>query len=629
MKTKRISTVIFALLCCISSVYCDTKTIDVQLDKQYSNGIFNIVYNSSIECSGYVISPSGKEYECNRQESGYMYCEIDAITTGIWQVNLSSEEEIGQVTVSISVNSEKTNNKNNDIAIVRKITGLNAYLEDDYIKAEWTDTKCGDVLVIVSDAATKETINSNIVSSNYYEYKIPEKYESIFVTLVPTSLASRDEAKTSYTFSLKDVPKIKVEHSIGQYTNKDEVTVQVSASEECVYESYINGKRVENMSFDTEIGLNKIKIIAINQKGHRTVYEYEFEKDTEAPILTLDNDWSGFSTYEDFVTVSGFVKDASKLVVNNESVSFNENGKFSKNITLQKGNNEVKITAIDEAGNESLFIMNIERKTKSNGNLIKDVGFIIVVIFTIFLVVFKTGNKKNKGKKDTTENVENKESEENKKNNKTPLKKESARKQTIKEEKIKPDKTKKEKKTNIKNDKVDSGKENKIYSKSTNSMFEASVWILIIVLIIIITNFIMRIDIVQSSSMEPNIVTGEMVFTNKLTDIDEIKIGDIIVFKKNGKKLCKRVIGTAGDVITFSNGYVVINGEYCQESYLAEDIETNSLKTFVVPNDSFFCLGDNRENSVDSRYWDDPYLHKREIEGKVMFHIPFLNIFDK
>lgn len=626
MKRKIIKMILLtaAIVGSVSSVYCDTKTVNVKLEKNYTNGIFNIVYDTDIsECSGYIESPTGEKYDCINQENGYMYCPINQIESGEWTVKLSSEDVIGQVTVNLSANNEIFDKDNNDISIVRKITGLNVYLEDNKIKAEWTDEKCGEVLVILSDSATKETINSEIVSRKY-EYIIPEKYENIFITLAPVSLASKDEAKTSFTFSMKDIPVIEVEHNIGKTTNKDVVEVQVTSSEKCTYETYLNNNLIEktdktNLTFETTTGNNIIKIVAINSKGHRTVYEYEYEKDVIAPVLTLDNDWSGFSTKDDFVIISGVVEGANTVSVNGEKVDYGENGNFQKNVSLIAGNNEVKIVATDEAGNESLFIMNIEKKVKSSNNILKDVVFIIIFIVFIFLVVFNTGKKKPKVKKEkkeisskTTEKIE-KNSADTEKNKTVSLlspkePKESAEKQIKKET---PEPT-----------------EKSLYSKKKNSMFEYATWIIGIVLIIIFTQFIISIDIVQSSSMEPNIMTGELLFTNRLVDSNSIEKGDIIVFKANGKNMCKRVVGTEGDVITFSQGYVVINGEYCKEEYLAPDIETNSLKSFTVPQGCLFCLGDNREYSVDARYWKNPYIKENDIIGKVVFHIPFLNIFN-
>ena len=97
--------------------------------------------------------------------------------------------------------------------------------------------------------------------------------------------------------------------------------------------------------------------------------------------------------------------------------------------------------------------------------------------------------------------------------------------------------------------------------------------------------------------------------------------------------ICKVIdeIWNIGDVIEFKDGYVVINGQYTDESdYLDESVETYSLtnETFTVPDGSYFLLGDNRENSYDARYWASPYISADDILGKYMGQIDFSIQFD-
>ncbi len=143
----------------------------------------------------------------------------------------------------------------------------------------------------------------------------------------------------------------------------------------------------------------------------------------------------------------------------------------------------------------------------------------------------------------------------------------------------------------------------------------------------ILVKYVVMIAVVQSSSMEPTLMTGNTVVYNRLAyNKHDIQRGDVVIFWSDEANcyLGKRVIGLPNDNIKFRDGYVVINNQYFDESeYIKDNTETNCNKEFTVPTDCYFMLGDNRENSLDARYWNSPYIHKDKIIGKYMGQINF------
>ena len=105
---------------------------------------------------------------------------------------------------------------------------------------------------------------------------------------------------------------------------------------------------------------------------------------------------------------------------------------------------------------------------------------------------------------------------------------------------------------------------------------------------------------------------------------------DIIVFTAEtpelaGTTLIKRLIGLPGDHVEIDeNGTVTINGEVQQESYVVYQYAIPS--EFDVPEGYYLFMGDNRANSMDSRYWQNPYVSGESIQGRAIFTLfPFSN----
>ena len=129
---------------------------------------------------------------------------------------------------------------------------------------------------------------------------------------------------------------------------------------------------------------------------------------------------------------------------------------------------------------------------------------------------------------------------------------------------------------------------------------------------------------ILSGSMEGTAWTGDYVIANRRAyEKRTPERGDVILFDRDGECYCKRVVAVSGDEVSFSDGDLYLNGEKQDEDYIKDaEAETNSAKTFSVPEESCLVLGDNRENSIDSRHWEEPYVPYGDIRSRVMAVVP-------
>ncbi|MBQ8637848.1 MAG: signal peptidase I [Lachnospiraceae bacterium] len=143
---------------------------------------------------------------------------------------------------------------------------------------------------------------------------------------------------------------------------------------------------------------------------------------------------------------------------------------------------------------------------------------------------------------------------------------------------------------------------------------------------LLINNFILLNANIPSGSMENTIMEGDRVFGFRLAYLfSEPERGDIVIFKwpdDESVNYIKRVIGLPGETVTIRNGVVYIdsndgNGEWVlDEPYLKETPWERDYGPYEVPEDSYFMLGDNRNNSKDSRLWENTFVHKDKILAK-------------
>ena len=124
---------------------------------------------------------------------------------------------------------------------------------------------------------------------------------------------------------------------------------------------------------------------------------------------------------------------------------------------------------------------------------------------------------------------------------------------------------------------------------------------------------------IPSASMEPSLSVGRKYPYFKLNYIfSGPDRGDIVIYDKNGVVYCKRVIGLPGDHIELEGGNVYINGTLLNEPYANGNTYALLQDTYDVPDNEYFVMGDNRENSNDSRFWEYPFINRIQILGHVL-----------
>ena len=154
-----------------------------------------------------------------------------------------------------------------------------------------------------------------------------------------------------------------------------------------------------------------------------------------------------------------------------------------------------------------------------------------------------------------------------------------------------------------------------------------------VVIAVLILQFL-KPTIVREHSMENTLENNDYLFVSKQHYKlfgNDFEHGDIIVFESelqtgNGtnKLLIKRVIGVPGDTLAIHDGYVIRNGETIMEPYIKDFFTDTEMDEITVPEGFLFCMGDNRQNSADSRDSRIGYVDMDTVMGKAIFRLfPF------
>lgn len=157
--------------------------------------------------------------------------------------------------------------------------------------------------------------------------------------------------------------------------------------------------------------------------------------------------------------------------------------------------------------------------------------------------------------------------------------------------------------------------------------------IIVVIAYVVVSSFGYRTSVV-GSAMEPTLTAGEQVLINKFIYVmTKPKSGDVIVFLPNGNEkshyYVRRVIAVPGDTVQIKDGAVYVNGTLRNEELDVSSIDDPGMASDEIKlgTDEYFVLGDNRNNSDDSRYANVGMIKKKYIIGKAWMYVSSMHSF--
>ncbi|MBR3168700.1 MAG: signal peptidase I [Erysipelotrichaceae bacterium] len=146
-----------------------------------------------------------------------------------------------------------------------------------------------------------------------------------------------------------------------------------------------------------------------------------------------------------------------------------------------------------------------------------------------------------------------------------------------------------------------------------------------IVIVFLLRIFVLMPVVVDGRSMEPLLTNGDRGFSFVITRRISLERFDIVIVEneKTDGKLVKRIIGMPGETIRCSGNQIYIDGELLEQPFL-QDVYTSDFE-YVLAEDEYFCLGDNRDVSRDSRYYG-PFRDKEILASHIFLIWPLQDI---
>lgn len=640
---------IFLITISLSStqlVYAEAKkTVKVEIENEYKSCTFLLRFENESRYKVFVVSPDGEKYACDKIDETTMRCVVEDVEPGTWKIRATSNELDNIGKISVTVNASKAEDKNviSDIRVGKDIVGLHVFMKDDKVCAKWTDDTCGNVQITVKDLDKNEILDKSKVTEREYECSIPEDVKNISVSVVPSQSAGISGAEKVYTIntSVNDMDA-EVILPDTYYVNGDSVQAEVSLNLSYGYQIVDNGIMIAKSEpldagfYTIEVPLNEegehnIMFYVVDSDGNMESVSASYIKDTIPPEVTLDSEYDGMQVKGDSIVISGMVKDYQELKINEIPVSVATDGRFEVECKLHSGDNEIELVATDAADNEMRFNFFITAEGGRRSSIGTDdrsenpkwkIVFALAVLI-IVVIIFK--NKS--GRKSKTNELGKSMVDDDNSMDELFERVETEQKNFLHDTNEKQTKNVVNKVPNIvRPDKQT--KKVKIVKKHQlpGVLKDLIIFSLILAVCVVVFQKVVIIGYTPSESMSPTMKIGDInIGFRGAYRTSQPKRGDIVSFYYEGTKelLCKRIVGLPGETISFSSGYVYIDGELLDESeYLGDDVETNCVDSFEIPEGCYFMMGDNREASYDSRFWENPYISKDFIIGKCVIIFP-------
>ena len=147
--------------------------------------------------------------------------------------------------------------------------------------------------------------------------------------------------------------------------------------------------------------------------------------------------------------------------------------------------------------------------------------------------------------------------------------------------------------------------------------------IFVLIFVLVVNNFLIINAKIPSPSMENTIMTGDRIFGNRLAYVlGDPQRFDIVIFRypdDESQLFIKRLIGLPVETVEITDGRVYIDGsETPLDDSFTPETPTGNYGPYTVPENCYFMLGDNRNNSKDSRFWQNTFVERDAILGKAV-----------